>query len=342
MGWLFFFLVILIMSSTLTWLLRQYIFTVGLVDVPNSRSSHTLPTPRGGGISFVICFLIGLVFLAYSEFIDWNLFAALAGAGALVALLGFLDDRSSVPPRWRLLGHFFAATLALYCLGGMPTITLLSWTLYPSMITSLLALFYLVWLLNLFNFMDGIDGIAAVEAISICLGAILFYVLQGNFHAAILPACLAFAVGGFLIWNFPPASIFMGDVGSGFLGIVLGILSIQGAAISENFFWGWLILLGVFVVDATITLIYRALQRETLSQAHCNHAYQHAARYYGKHFPITMGVAAINLLWLLPIAVVVSLGFIKGVTGVLIAYLPLIGLALKFKAGKRFKFLAKI
>lgn len=183
--------------------------------------------------------------------------------------------------------------------------------------------------------MDGIDGIAALEAVSVCLGAIVLYHVQDNENAMYLPSCLAFAVAGFLIWNFPPARIFMGDAGSGFLGLILGVLSIQSAKINSNFFWAWMILLGVFIVDATVTLLGRALRGEVIFEAHRSHAYQHASRYYGKHLPVTLGALAINLLWLLPIAIGVGLGFINSGLGLLIAYLPLVILALQFKAGQR-------
>jgi Fuc2NAc and GlcNAc transferase len=127
----------------------------------------------------------------------------------------------------------------------------------------------------------------------------------------------------------------MGDAGSGFLGIALGILSIQAAWTSPQFLWGWLILLGVFIVDATWTLMRRLIRGDRVHEAHRSHAYQYASRRYGKHLPVTLAVAAINLLWLLPIALWVGLGGIDGVLGAVLAYLPLIVLAIKFRAGEQ-------
>ncbi|MGR8953673.1 MAG: glycosyl transferase, partial [Gammaproteobacteria bacterium] len=147
------------------------------------------------------------------------------------------------------------------------------------------------------------------------------------------PALLAAAAAGFLHWNFPPAKIFMGDAGSGFLGIVLGLISVQAAWINPHWFWSWLCLLGVFIVDATWTLLQRFRRGEKLHEAHRSHAYQFAARHYGAHKPVTLFVGAVNLLWLLPWAVSIGLGFIDGVLGVAAAYLPLILLAIKFDAG---------
>jgi len=198
----------------------------------------------------------------------------------------------------------------------------------------LLAAIYLVWLLNLYNFMDGIDGIASVEAICVCIGGALLYAWLGDIQGALVTVLsLAAAVLGFLIWNFPPARIFMGDAGSGFLGITLGVLSLQAAAVSPELLWAWLILLGVFIVDATYTLLRRLLRGDRVYEAHRSHAYQYASRHYGRHLPVTLAVTAINLLWLLPIALWVSFGGVDGTIGLLIAYLPLVFLAVRFNAG---------
>jgi Fuc2NAc and GlcNAc transferase len=182
--------------------------------------------------------------------------------------------------------------------------------------------------------MDGIDGIASVEAICVCAGGALLYVLLGRSDLALLPLMLAAAVAGFLYWNFPPARIFMGDAGSGFLGIVLGFMSIQAGWEESRLFWSWVILLGVFVVDATFTLVRRLLRGDKVYEAHRSHAYQYASRQLGRHLPVTMAVGVINLSWLLPIALLVGTERLEGVLGVAIAYVPLVLLAIKFRAGE--------
>lgn len=165
-------------------------------------------------------------------------------------------------------------------------------------------------------------------------GGALFCVLGTPAVAAWgAPMLLLAAVAGFLCWNFPPARIFMGDAGSGFLGLMLGLLSIQAAWINPDFFWAWLILLGVFVVDATLTLLRRLARRQKLYEAHRSHAYQYASRKYGGHRSVTIAVGVINLLWLLPLAMLVGLGYVDGSFGLLVAYAPLISLAFHFKAG---------
>lgn len=322
-------------ALVLTWGLRRYALARSLLDIPNARSSHTIPTPRGGGVAFVLTFLATLLFAVQADFLTWPMAIALLGAGAGVALLGFLDDHQHIAARWRLLGHFAAAAWVLSWIGGAPPLQL------PGMTTvgggwfaSAVAAVYLVWLLNLYNFMDGIDGIASLEAICVCIGGAALYALAGKASLAIVPLVLAAAVAGFLYWNFPPARIFMGDAGSGFLGIVMGAFSLQAGWVEPALFWGWLILLGVFVCDATVTLARRLLRGDRVYEAHRSHAYQYASRIYGRHLPVTLAVGAINLAWLFPLALLVGVGILDGLAGVVLAYLPLVVLAVKFRAGE--------
>lgn len=326
--------VIVAVSFLTTWLLRRYALARSIIDIPNARSSHTVPTPRGGGVAIVLSFLLALPLLALAGFLPWATIWAMLGAGTAIAVLGFLDDHGHIAARWRLLGHFAASVWALYWLGGLPSLTFFGLELELAWLGHVLAVFYLVWMLNLYNFMDGIDGIASVEAICACLGACLLYWLAGFDSLIVVPLVLAMAVAGFLYWNFPPARIFMGDAGSGFLGILLGLLSLQAAWASSKLFWVWLILLGVFIVDATVTLIRRLLRGDKVYEAHRSHAYQFASRHYGRHLPVTLVVAAINLFWLLPLAACVVLWDLDGALALVVAYVPLVLLALRFHAGE--------
>lgn len=324
---LFFIVSLFISSLFLTGLIRRYAISVNLLDIPNHRSSHTIPTPRGGGLGFVLCFFAAIGFLTYTQFIHQNVAIALGGAGFLVALLGFLDDKISLPARVRLLGHIVASIFALSWI-GLPQLFHFSWILI-----FIIGIFYLVWLLNLYNFMDGIDGIAAIEALSVCLGMALIYGSVGAMDLITLPLILAAAVAGFLFWNLPPARIFMGDVGSGFLGLMLGILSLHAACIDIKFIWAWLILLAAFIVDATFTLIQRILSRQAIFDAHRTHAYQQASKILGSHSPVTLGLSLINIFWLFPLALSVVHFSHFALQGLILAYLPLIGLAWYLKAG---------
>ncbi len=325
---------VFVAAFVLTWFLRRYALASSLMDIPNARSSHSVPTPRGGGVAIVLSFLAVLPLLGMLQWLPWPLVIASVGAGAVVAVLGFLDDHGHIAARWRLLGHFSAAAWALYWLGGLPPLLLLGYSFDLGVMGHVLAAVYIVWLLNLYNFMDGIDGIASVEAMCVCFAAALLYVLLGASTLALLPVLLAAAVAGFLCWNFPPAKIFMGDAGSGFLGLILAVLSLQAGWFKAELLWSWMILLGVFVVDATFTLLRRLLRGDKVYEAHRSHAYQFASRQFSAHRPVTLAVMLINLLWLLPMALLVGLGYVDGLLGVLIAYLPLLLLAVKFKAGQ--------
>ena len=330
--WLF--PVVAVYSFVLTAALRRYALARSIIDVPNARSSHSIPTPRGGGVAIVLAFLLALPVLAGAQLISWDALIATGGAGALIAVIGFMDDHGHIAARWRLLGHFVAASWALFWMGGLPSLNMFGVTVDLGWVGGILAAFYLVWMLNLYNFMDGIDGIASVEAICVCLSACLLYWLSGLESLAWLPLVLAMAVAGFLFWNFPPARIFMGDAGSGFLGMVLGIISIQAAWASSQLLWAWLILLGVFIVDATFTLIRRLLRGDKVYEAHRSHAYQFSSRHFGGHLPVTLAVAVLNLVWLLPLALCVVMLELDGITGLIVAYVPLIALAIKFHAGE--------
>jgi Fuc2NAc and GlcNAc transferase len=320
-------------SLLLTSALRRYALSKSLIDVPNARSSHTVPTPRGGGVAIVLSFLLLVPLLSLFSLLPWASAWGLIGAGAGIAVLGFLDDHGHIAARWRLLGHFSAAVWALFWLGGIPPLTIMGVVFDMGWIGVVLSLFYLVWMLNLYNFMDGIDGLASVEAIAVCLSASLIYALMGFSSLAWAPLLLSFTVAGFLYWNFPPAKIFMGDAGSGFLGVTLGILSLQAAWTSPSLLWVWVILMGVFVVDATFTLVRRLVRGDKVYEAHRSHAYQYASRQFGRHLPVTLTVGLVNVIWLLPVALCVALLGLDGFLGVIIAYIPLVVLAWKFQAG---------
>jgi len=323
-----------LVSWRLTGRFLRYAAARRLLDVPNARSSHVVPTPRGGGMAIVVTTLPALVLLGALGALGWNFVWGLLGAGAVVAGVGFVDDHGHVAPRWRLIWHFAAAAWVLGWLGRPPPLPLPGVALDLGWAGAGLAALYLAWLVNLTNFMDGIDGIAGVEAVTIGLGGALAAAAAGTAGGQWLPpSILAAASLGFLIWNWPPAKVFMGDAGSGFLGLMLGALSLQAARAAPRLIWSWLILLGVFVVDATMTLGRRMARGERCSEAHRNHAYQHAAQRWGAHRPVTLAVAAINLCWLLPLALLVAHGSLEGVLGVLMAYAPLVAAALLLRAG---------
>jgi Fuc2NAc and GlcNAc transferase len=306
------------------------------LDIPNERSSHLTPTPRGGGIAFVATSLVGFLLLLLNNTLDNAEFLALCCAGIIVAVAGHLDDRQKISGATvRLVLHAIGAIVLIVGIGIPSQISLFDRTVNIGVIGSILGVLYLVWLLNLFNFMDGTDGIAASEAIFVCIaGAVLNYHVLSDINLSTASIILATSTLGFLLYNWSPAKIFMGDVGSGYLGIVIGGLSLMAAKQQSDLLWVWIILLAVFVSDATVTLIRRLLRKQKPHVAHRSHAYQHLAIRFNSHSKVALIVLSINVVWLLPIAFLVANKQLAGTTGVVVAYIPLLLAALILNAGK--------
>ncbi len=319
-------------STILTGLFRLAALRLRLIDNPVSRSAHSKPVPVGGGV--VIVFLVLVVITRYyvTGLIPGREFAALMGAG-VIAGIGVIDDNRQLDIRWRVAAQFCAAIWVVYCLGDVPAIDFGFLELPESMILNVLAVFALVWLLNLFNFMDGIDGIAGSELIFVNV-VTLFIVLNNDHVLALLSAAFMTTATGFLLWNWSPAKIFMGDVGSGFIGFSLGVMALLSMHHGSMTVWTWVLLLGVFIVDATLTLTKRVWYKQRWYEGHASHAYQNAARYYKSHGKVTITLLMINLLWLGPLAWLSvqypTLGLYLTVAGLM----PLLLVALRFDAGK--------
>ena len=325
----------MVVSSALTAAVRSYAISRQILDHPNERSSHTRATPRGGGVAIVASFLALIIALGCFGQMPMVLLAALLGSGGLVALVGWMDDRAPLAARWRFLAHLAASAFALWLFKGIPPVPVFGVSIDLGLSGLVLAAAYLVWMINLCNFMDGIDGIASIEAITVCAGGALTWWLATATTQWFLPLVFAACVAGFLVWNFPTARIFMGDAGSGFVGMVLGLFSLWVGQQAPQVFWSWFILLGCFMVDATTTLVRRVRRGEKFHEAHRSHAYQYAARKHASHQRVSVAIGLVNLIWLLPIASLVALNRLDGVMGVIVAYTPLIWLAFNYKAGDR-------
>lgn len=325
------FVTVFLVALVGTYVIRSYALK-HLLDIPNQRSSHQTPVPRGGGLSVVAAFAL---FMYGLYLLDWanSKQLLILSTGLLVAGIGFWDDHRPIAARWRFLVHALAALAALLLLPGMPEILFGTQTINLGLTGYALGLVFLIWSLNLFNFMDGIDGIAASEALFVAT-ALAGLIFPLDSRLAMMAAGLGVCSLGFLIWNWPPAKIFMGDVGSGFIGFTLGLLILSMAHLDSNFLYIGLILFAVFIVDASYTLGYRFIDGQQWYAAHCSHAYQQAAKRYG-HRRILISVWAINLFWLLPLAFMAYR--IPQSSGLLlaIAYLPLLIIAIVFSAGKR-------
>ena len=332
-----FFIVIatIAISFVLTHLVRKTAIKRNKFDIPNERSSHQNPTPRGGGVAVVAAFVFGLLALLIRGDIASESFYAIVLPGVLVAAIGYLDDLGRVTAaRLRLIGHFVAAVIAVYILDGLPPMPVFAETLDIGLVGNIIAVLFLVWMLNLFNFMDGIDSITGVEALTSCLILTIFLINKSETELWQVPALLCAAVIGFLYFNWPPARIFLGDIGSGFIGFTIGTISLVIARSQPLITWAVIILLGVFIVDATVTLIRRLIDKQRISTAHRSHAFQHLANNADRHLKVSLSIAAVNIFWLTPIAWLVVDQRILPIIGVVTAYIPLLVLAIYFKAGK--------
>ena len=328
--------ILLCVSWALT---RQFVVharKLAIIDIPNERSSHSAPTPRGGGIAFVVASILGFITIAILTSQFGAELLGLSVAGGVVAAVGHLDDRKRISGATvRLFAHSIAATILMVAIGLPDSISFFNQSIEAGLVTHLIIGIALVWLLNLFNFMDGTDGIAASEAAFVALtGALLTIVMTSTSDHSAAGFALAASVLGFLVYNWSPAKIFMGDVGSGFLGITIGGLALLSTQQNAELLWVWIILLGVFVTDATITLLRRLARKQKPHVAHRSHAYQHLALRFQSHSKVAVGMLAINVLWLLPIAYLVADGRVIGTTGVLIAYVPLVIAAVLLGSGK--------
>ena len=262
-------------------LFRRWSLRREMLDMPNERSSHSVPTPRGGGL--IICAVSILTFLAYTSYEGegflyyWSYFA-----GALiVAVVSLIDDVRTLSPFVRIFCHCLAAGFLVWSIGGF------GWLLIPfygivetGFGGDVLAFLWIVWLINAYNFMDGIDGIAGTQTITAGVGWILAGIFLGFADVSFYAGVLAFSAFGFLILNWQPAKIFMGDVGSAFLGYsfaflpLLAIKRAQNPSVESILPWIGVFLVWFFVFDSVFTFLKRLLRGAKVWQPHREHIYQ--------------------------------------------------------------------
>ena len=279
---------VLIATSVGTWIVLKALRRHAIFDRPNERSSHTGLVPRGGGIAVTAVVIVAWAVLAPPEN-RFEVFCVL-GAALLLAGVSWLDDLHSLTPWSRLLAQLVATLPALYWMSrdgsGLPT-------LLPQPVALAAAGLLWIWFINLFNFMDGIDGITGIETAGIGIGIALlagYAPLSGENPA--FAATAAAAAVGFLLWNWHPAKIFLGDVGSVPLGFLLGWLLLKLA--SDGAWAAALILPAYYLADATITLARRGLRGDRIWQAHREHFYQRAVQGGRSHATVSAGVGVCN------------------------------------------------
>ena len=278
---------LLLISFFLTYLIKNYYIKNSLLDEINERSSHSVPTPHGGGIAISITWFIGLFYLYFSNEINAGLFYALM-VGIIISIVSFFDDIYELSAKLRMIIQSIVAVSGVILIGGFDSLNLIFFTVENQIMANLFAFLLIVWFINLYNFLDGINGYAGSEAIFLSLAG---FILFGGNHFLILLV----SVLGFLYWNWNKAKIFMGDVGSTLLGYNTAIFTLYYANQESSNLWIWLILFGVFWFDATLTLIRRRLNNEKLSLAHKKHGYQRLTQSGFSHLKVTLLAIFVNI-----------------------------------------------
>lgn len=289
-----------------TWALVLILPRLSVIDVPNERSNHAAPVPRGGGIAVMIC---ALFFLLVSG-ID----AYLATALLLAAGISFADDWKGQPVRRRLIVHVVASLLAVSAI-EQPVFQ----GFLPFLLDHALAALLLTYFLNIYNFMDGIDEITSMQTTCLCAGLVGMVVAVPHLppFIAVDAVVIAGSVAGFWYFNRHPARIFLGDVGSVPLGLFMGFLLLMLA--SQGQWAAALILPAYYLTDASVTLIARLLRGAPLHQSHSEHAYQQAVRRGKSHRDVVRSILTLNLV-LLGLALLSSLNPWLGAGCVILAY----------------------
>jgi UDP-N-acetylmuramyl pentapeptide phosphotransferase/UDP-N-acetylglucosamine-1-phosphate transferase len=294
-----------------------------VLDVPNERSSHVAPTPRGGGIAVIgTSVLSWFALYAYGVVSPACVVIAVAAVG--LAVVSWLDDLRSLSPALRLLAQFVAVTLGIWAL---PQGAVFQGWLPPGLDRIAAAIVW-VWLVNLFNFMDGIDGIDGSEAAAIGIGIVL--VAGADLCLAAPAAAVAAASLGFLVWNWAPARIFLGDVGSVPLGYLLGFLLFELAL--RGAWQAALILPAYFLADASLTLLRRLLRGERVWQAHREHFYQRAVQRGLGHDAVVLRIITADVV-LIACAWAATKGW--GFVALAVAVLVVVGLLAELGRSRR-------
>lgn len=266
-----------------------------MVDTPNRRSLHSTPTPKGGGVVFAIVLPVSLLALSLFRHEHVSLFLVVAIAVISITYLGWLDDRHDISPTVRLAVQFSVAGIVIYLLGPFRVIQFGGVSIETTLMLVVVSLFWLVWMINLYNFMDGIDGIATGQAIIAGATLNLWFVYNGDIEFGSICLIVASIGLGFLVWNWSPARIFLGDAGSTALGIFFGLCALVGVNQHHIPIGAFVLLFGVFLGDATFTLLMRLLRGENIAMAHRSHLYQRLAGMGYSHGQVAASVMVICL-----------------------------------------------
>lgn len=271
--------------------------------VPNYRSLHPKTIPRGAGIVIATANLVAVAVGFWLGVVNYSYVMIFFVGGLAVAVVGIVDDRFELSALFRLTVQIAAAVWILYWFGGMPPLDVGSAPVDLGWVGNIVAALAIVWFFNLFNFMDGIDGMATSGTLYVTAVAAFILVFNDNYSLGLLSALLFSAAAGFAYFNWPPAKVFLGDSGSSFFSYTIAALIFGSLWSGGMTLWTWLILLGYFVVDTTVTLLIRLVTIKRWYRPHRSHAYQNLARLWQDHLKVVWLVLLIDLFWLLPLAV---------------------------------------
>ena len=315
-------------SAWLTKLYRSFAINKEIISNPNTRSLHSKFKPRGGGIVFSLVSVFIITVLGVLGILSFEMLMVF-GLGAFCAtLFGFIDDVYDINASIKLVIQL-ALSIWILVWFDVNKLTILSWL--PFWVSLILCCFLLVWMINLFNFMDGIDGMAVSGTIFACLTLIVTILLSNGFSSIIIIfSLLLFSCLGFLIYNWPPASIFMGDSGSIFLGYFFGALIMISLIGGDISIWTWLIVFSYFFGDTNVTIVMRLILSKKWYKPHRSHGYQNLARIFDNHKKVTVGVLVYNLIYILPLAVLSVVMPLKAQFFSILALSPVILLTLWF------------
>lgn len=285
-------------STLLTFVYIRYAYQKKWLDMPTKlNSSHSIATPRGGGLVFIGLWVIAIVTMSMLHWVSWQQMMTLLPGVVIVSFVGFYDDRFSLAAKYRILWYLSAALISLLALGGVSSFSLgQDFSVPLGWFGSVVAILAVTWSTNLFNFMDGIDGIAAIEALFLLGVGGFFFWQAGGQGLAIITWTLVACVLGFLVWNKPPAKLFMGDVGSVTLGFIVIMLALIGEAQYKIPAILWVIIYSAFIFDTTVTLFRRFLARHDLYLPHRLHAYQRLHQAGWSHGKVCLGLVGVNIL----------------------------------------------
>ena len=308
---------------------RKYAISRKIVANPNFRTLHVSPVPTGGGIVFSAAFVTHLFWFWWIGQLSDDLFLVLGVGGGVAALFGFLDDVRDINASKKLAAQFLLSSWVIFWL-DVDSLLYVGWL--PTLIVILLTMLFFVWMINAYNFMDGIDGMAISGAVFIS-GAITLVLLltNGSSELTILFMLLLSSSSAFLFFNWPPATIFMGDSGSVFLGYIFGSLILVTIMNDDISIWTWLIVFGYFFADTAVTQIMRVILVKKWYLAHRSHAYQNLARITESHLKVTGSVALYNIFWILPLTLWSALQPEMSLIAVVLAVTP--GLVVAYKYG---------